>query len=150
MESILDEMEKELASTPITKEASEKDMADEGDGTAVDIREEWTEADEAYFFSKVGPSKPVNYYAPSRAPRTSSQPPKDLPRMNPAQSVKASDSGPVKSKIVERTPRKPSSVDPSQIIIGKQAKESLFKRRLRDTNEDAEGEHGNGKETLAP
>jgi hypothetical protein len=150
VESILDGMEKEIVAHPVTQIGLENGNAlDDEEGTAVDIREEWTEEDEAFFLSKVGPSKAAACGDASTIPKAASRPqlPDDLLR-SAERSAKPADSGPVKSKIVERAPRKQPTIDPSQVIIGKQVKESLFKRRLRNSHE---GDDGSGeKETLAP
>lgn len=115
------------------------EVSDTADASAIDIREEWTEEDEALFQQKMGrkahdktehkPKKHVSF-TPVEAKQPSPTPPKTHVA--------------VKERIVERKTSRP--IDPMLTSTAKQAKESLFRKTIRK----ASAEDPDQEETFSP
>lgn len=147
---MLRDVEDELEIVEITKKLElfspevESELPEVGanaDASAIDIREDWTEEDEALWAQKTGrtahgkpdqkPKKPVSF-----APVEQKQP---LPKLVTPKAHVA-----VKERIVERKPSRPT--DPMLTSTAKQAKESLFRKTIRK----ASAEDPDVEETFSP
>lgn len=147
---MLRDVEDELEIFEITKKLelfSPKDeieipeVGENADASAIDIREDWTEEDEALWAQKTGRTAHGKSDQKPKKPASFAPVEQKLPTPKPAtQKVHVA----VKERIVERKPSRPT--DPMLTSTAKQAKESLFRKTIRK----ASAEDPDVEETFSP
>ena len=124
----------------IPGEPDEAAPLEQGEGSAVDIREDWAADDEEAYRGKSGrrthPKKTVSFAEDPVAPAKQATV-KTASPASPRQVV-------VKDKVVERKATRPA--EPASTIMSKHVRESMFRRELR---KDAASDQTGG-ETLSP